>query len=151
MTGFNPMPNPRMSDIAPDAFTSMGITAENLAVKYEIDRVTQEAFAIESHARASSAREAGNLADEIVGIETDDGLVSEEGCIRPGTDAETLAGLNPAFDASGSVTAGTSSPLPTERLSSSSAQRNLPRKMDSSRLRASFRQRSVDVRLNSWA
>ena len=111
MTGFNPMPNPRMSGIAPDAFTSMGITAENLAVKYEIDRVTQEAFAIESHARASSAREAGNLADEIVGIETDDGLVSEDGCIRPGTDAETLAGLNPAFDASGSVTAGTSSPL----------------------------------------
>ena len=111
MTGFNPMPNPRMSDIAPDALTSMGITAENLAVKYEIDRVTQEAFAVESHARASSAREAGNFAEEIVGIETEAGLVSEDGCIRPGTDAATLAGLKPAFDSSGSVTAGTSSPL----------------------------------------
>ena len=111
MTGFNPMPNPRMSDIAPDALTSMGITAENLAVKYEIDRVTQEAFAVESHARASSAREAGNFAEEIVGIETEAGLVSEDGCIRPGTDEATLAGLKPAFDSSGSVTAGTSSPL----------------------------------------
>lgn len=111
MTGFNPMPNPRMSDVAPDALTSMGITAENLAVKYGIDRVTQEAFAITSHARASVAREAGNFAEEIVGIETEAGLVSEDGCIRPGTDAATLAGLKPAFDASGSVTAGTSSPL----------------------------------------
>jgi acetyl-CoA acyltransferase len=111
MTGFNPMPNPRMSDVAPDALTSMGITAENLAVKYDIDRVTQEAFAVASHARASGAREAGNFAEEIVGIETEAGLVSEDGCIRPGTDAETLAGLKPAFDASGSVTAGTSSPL----------------------------------------
>jgi acetyl-CoA acyltransferase len=111
MTGFNPMPNPRMSDVAPDALTSMGITAENLAVKYGIDRVTQEAFAVASHARASVAREAGNFAEEIVGIETEAGLVSEDGCIRPGTDAATLAGLKPAFDASGSVTAGTSSPL----------------------------------------
>ena len=111
MTGFNPMPNPRMSDVAPDALTSMGITAENLAVKYGIDRVTQEAFAVASHARASGAREAGNFAEEIVSIETEAGLASEDGCIRPGTDAETLAGLKPAFDASGSVTAGTSSPL----------------------------------------
>ena len=111
MTGFNPMPNPRMSDVAPDALTSMGITAENLAVKYGIDRVTQEAFAVASHARASVAREAGNFTEEIVGIETAAGLVSEDGCIRPGTDAATLAGLKPAFDASGSVTAGTSSPL----------------------------------------
>lgn len=111
MTGFNPMPNPRMSDVAPDALTSMGITAENLAVKYGIDRVTQEAFAVASHARASGAREAGNFAEEIVSIETEAGLVSEDGCIRPGTDAETLAGLKPVFDASGSVTAGTSSPL----------------------------------------
>ena len=110
-TGFNPMPNPRMSDVAPDALTSMGITAENLAVKYGIDRVTQEAFAVASHARASVAREAGNFAEEIVGIETEAGLVSEDGCIRPGTDAATLAGLKPAFDSSGSVTAGTSSPL----------------------------------------
>ena len=111
MTGFNPMPNPRMSDVAPDALTSMGITAENLAVKYGIDRVTQETFAVASHARASGAREAGNFAEEIVGIETEAGLVSEDGCIRPGTDAATLAGLKPAFDSSGSVTAGTSSPL----------------------------------------
>ena len=51
------------------------------------------------------------MVEEIIGIETEDGLVDEDGCIRPGTDAEALAGLKPAFDASGSVTAGTSSPL----------------------------------------
>jgi acetyl-CoA acyltransferase len=111
MTGFNPMPNPRLSEENPAAFTSMGITAENLARKHGINRETQEAFAVESHARASKARESGAFADEIVPIETEDGTIDTDGCIRPDTDAQTLAGLRPAFDADGTVTAGTSSPL----------------------------------------
>jgi acetyl-CoA acyltransferase len=111
MTGFNPMPNPRLSEENPDAFTSMGITAENLARQHGIDRETQEAFAVESHARASKARESGAFADEIVPIETEDGTIDTDGCIRPDTDAKTLSGLRPAFDADGTVTAGTSSPL----------------------------------------
>jgi acetyl-CoA acyltransferase len=111
MTGFNPMPNPRLSEENPTAFTSMGITAENLARKHGINRETQEAFAVESHARASKARESGAFADEIVPIETEDGTIDTDGCIRPDTDAQTLAGLRPAFDADGTVTAGTSSPL----------------------------------------
>lgn len=111
MTGFNPMPNPRLSEGYPEAFTSMGITAENLASKHGIDRETQEAFAIESHARASKARESGAFVDEIVPIETTDGIVDTDGCIRPDTDAQALSGLRPAFDADGTVTAGTSSPL----------------------------------------
>ena len=111
MTGFNPMPNPRMAEIAPDAFTSMGITAENLAAKYSIERETQEEFAVESHARATRALEGGHFVEEIVGIQTEEGLVELDECIRPGTDSEILAGLKPAFDVDGSVTAGTSSPL----------------------------------------
>ncbi|MBT92215.1 MAG: acetyl-CoA C-acyltransferase [Euryarchaeota archaeon] len=111
MTGFNPMPNPRLLEEAPGAFTSMGITAENLAVKYGIDRTAQEAFAIESHARASAAREAGKFSDEIIEISAKSGVIDSDGCIRPGTDAKTLGKLRPAFDVDGTVTAGTSSPL----------------------------------------
>ena len=111
MTGFNPMPNPKLSSGYPEAFTSMGITAENLAKKYGIDREAQEAFAVESQSRASSARESGNLSGEIVPIETTGGTVDTDGCIRPDTDAEGLAGLRLAFDANGTVTAGTASPL----------------------------------------
>ena len=111
MTGFNSMPNPRLSEENPAAFTSMGITAENLSRKHGIDRETQEAFAVESHARASKARESGAFADEIVPIETEDGTIDTDGCIRPDTDAQALSGLRPAFDADGTVTAGTSSPL----------------------------------------
>lgn len=111
MTGFNPMPNPKLSSDYPEAFTSMGITAENLAKKYGIDRETQEAFAIESQSRASAARESGALSGEIISIETTSGAVDTDGCIRPDTDAEGLAGLRLAFDANGTVTAGTASPL----------------------------------------
>ena len=111
MTGYNPMPNPRLGSEYPEAFTSMGITAENLAVKYGITRESQEEFAVESQSKASKASESGALSEEIIPIETDSGTVSEDGCIRPGTDATTLAGLRPAFLSEGTVTAGTSSPL----------------------------------------
>ena len=108
MTGFNPMPNPNLPS---ETMTSMGVTAENLSKLHKIDREEQEQFAIESHARASAAREAGSFAEEIVPIETPSGTVDQDGCIRPGTDSEALARLRPAFDAKGTVTAGTSSPL----------------------------------------
>ncbi|GIS92277.1 MAG: acetyl-CoA acetyltransferase [Candidatus Poseidoniales archaeon] len=108
MTGFNPMPNPGLPS---KAMTSMGVTAENLSKLHKIGRDEQEQFAIESHARASAARESGSFAEEIVPIETSGGTVDQDGCIRPGTDSEALAKLRPAFDANGTVTAGTSSPL----------------------------------------
>jgi len=108
MTGFNPMPNPGLPS---EAMTSMGVTAENLSKLHKIGRDEQEQFAIESHARASAARESGSFAEEIVPIETSGGTVDQDGCIRPGTDSEALAKLRPAFDANGTVTAGTSSPL----------------------------------------
>jgi acetyl-CoA acyltransferase len=111
MTGFNPMPNPELVADYPEAFTSMGITAENLAEQRNISRERQEEFAVDSHQKAARAQAAGSLASEIVGIQTNDGLVEIDGCIRADTDAETLSGLRPAFDENGTVTAGTASPL----------------------------------------
>ncbi|MFC7333423.1 thiolase family protein [Rhodocista pekingensis] len=111
MMGFNPMPNPKLAEVEPGAYMAMGITAENLARKFQITRAEQEAFAVESHRKAAAAREAGRFKDEIVPIQANGKLVDQDGCIRPDTSAEGLAGLKPAFDAEGSVTAGTSSPL----------------------------------------
>ena len=111
MQGFNPMPNPDMVNHAPAAYMSMGETAENVAGKYEISRSEQEQFAVASHAKAVKAVSAGNLTDELVPITTNGEEISVDGCIRPDTTAEGLSQLKPAFDARGSVTAGTSSPL----------------------------------------
>ncbi|HLI13438.1 MAG TPA: thiolase family protein [Alphaproteobacteria bacterium] len=109
--GFNPMPHPGLMKDYPQAYVSMGITAENVAQKYQITRADQEAFAVESQRKAAAAQEAGKLAEEIVPIKHDGKTIDKDGCLRPDTTAEILAGLKPAFDAQGSVTAGTSSPL----------------------------------------
>lgn len=109
MGGFNISPNPVLMQNFPQVYMAMGHTAEEVAKRFEINREEQEAMAVESHAKASAAREQGLFVDEIVAINTPDGLISEDGCIRPGTNREALAGLKPAFG--GSVTAATSSPL----------------------------------------
>ena len=111
MMGFNPMPNPALNDRLPAAYISMGTTAENVAKKYGISRAEQEAFAVESQAKATAARQAGKLTDEITPIQNGKDQVVSDGCIREGTTLEALAGLKPAFDEKGVVTAGTSSPL----------------------------------------
>lgn len=111
MGGFNTLPNPKLLKDYPQAYVSMGITAENLAKKYGIDRKAQEQMAVDSHAKALAAQKAGRLKDEIVAIVDGNSRVEEDGCIRADTSAEGLAGLKPAFDEAGSVTAGTSSPL----------------------------------------
>ncbi len=111
MSGFNPMPNPALAEKYPAAYMSMGTTAENVAKKYGITRKEQEAFAVQSHAKAAAAQAAGRLADEIIGVQSPGGLVDKDGCIRAGTTPEKLSELKPAFDDKGSVTAGTSSPL----------------------------------------
>jgi acetyl-CoA acyltransferase len=107
MMGFNPMPNPDLAEKMPAAYVSMGITAENVARKYAISREEQETFAVASHAKAAKARGDGKFKDEIIGMPG----VTEDGCIRADTSMQALAGLKPAFDQKGSVTAGTSSPL----------------------------------------
>ena len=105
MPGFNPMLNPSLVDM--DAYIGMGHTAENLAKKHSISRLEQEEMALESHQKAFEAQSKGKLDDEIVSI----GDVKVDCCIRPKTSLESMAGLKPAFDKEGVVTAGTSSPL----------------------------------------
>ena len=111
MSGYNPMPHPQLAASYPAAYMGMGVTAENVAQKYGISRREQEAFAVQSQAKAASAQAAGKLKDEIVSITTKEGVVSKDGCIRFGTTPEKLAELKPAFDEKGTVTAATSSPL----------------------------------------
>ncbi|MGX2038847.1 thiolase family protein [Methylocaldum sp. MU1018] len=111
MTGFNPMPHPKLYREYPQAYMSMGETAENLAERYGIDRADQERFAVDSQRKTQEARASGRFDDELIPIETPDGAVTEDGCPRPDTTPEALAGLKPAFREQGVVTAGTSSPL----------------------------------------
>jgi len=110
MLGFNPLPNPVLQ-AKQHAYIGMGDTAENVAARWHISREQQEAFAVRSQQRAAAAAKAGNFADEIVPISTKHGTVDVDGCIRPETTAAALAQLKPAFSQSGTVTAGTSSPL----------------------------------------
>ncbi len=109
--GFNPMPHPGLAARRPDALSSMGMTAENLARDYAIPRDRQEDAAVRSHTRAAAAAAAGRFAAEIVPIDTPQGTVAADTTIRPDTTAEALAALTPSFQAGGTVTAGTSSPL----------------------------------------
>ena len=107
MGGFNPMPNPALAKVYPQAYINMGETAENLAKKYDISRAEQEVFAANSQAKAAAAAKGGKFDAEIVAI----GDVKTDGTIRPDTTPESLAALKPAFDTEGTVTAGTASPL----------------------------------------
>ena len=109
--GFNFSPNPLLQANT-DAYISMGETAENVAQRWEVNRADQELLALQSHLKAAAARDQGLLVDEIVPILLPSGeLLDADGCIRPATTLEALAGLKPAFRSDGVVTAGTSSPL----------------------------------------
>jgi len=111
MLGFNPMPHPELDAKVPGAYMAMGITAENLARKYKIARDRQEKFALTSQQRAATAQASGKLDGEIVAVGKGNEKVVKDGCLRPETTLEGLASLKPAFEATGTVTAGTSSPL----------------------------------------
>ena len=109
--GFNFSPNPLLQANT-DAYISMGETAENVAQRWGVNRADQELLALQSHLKAAAARDQGLQVDEIVPILLPDGeLLNADGCIRPATTLEALAGLKPAFRPDGVVTAGTSSPL----------------------------------------
>lgn len=109
--GFNFSPSPELLATTA-AYISMGETAENVATRWNVSRADQEALAVESHRKAAAARAEGRLAEEIVPVRLANGeFVDADGCIRPGTSAEALAGLKLAFRPDGSVTAGTASPL----------------------------------------
>jgi acetyl-CoA acyltransferase len=109
--GFNPMPHPGLYESYPQAYISMGETAERIATQYQITRREQDAFALESQKRATRARAEGRFDDEIVAISSDGTTVGVDGCIRAETTEAGLAALKPAFEERGTVTAGSSSPL----------------------------------------
>ena len=111
MGGYNPMPSPALHAKNPAAYMGMGDTAENVAQRWQITREAQEEFALASHMKASAAQTAGRLADEIVPITRSKANATQDECIRHDASREGFASLKPAFDANGTVTAGTSSPL----------------------------------------
>ena len=101
-----------------DAFNGyhMGITAENVAEKYQTSREEQDSFAAASQQKAAAAREAGKFVDEIIPVQIpqrkgDPVIFDQDEYIKPGTQAEKLAGLRPAFKKDGTVTAGNASGL----------------------------------------
>ena len=106
-TGFDPIPYPESQQDNPNVYFSMGITAENVAKKYDISRKQQQEFAILSHQKAHDAQITGKFKNEIVSIDN----CETDGNIRPKSNQETLDGLKLAFDQNGTVTAATSSPL----------------------------------------
>jgi len=119
MTGHKLSASPEAMARVPSVYIPMGITAENVANRFQISRQDQDAFAAQSHRKAAAARKAGRFEDEIVTVK---GVRYEGGeratfdyrtdeLIRAETTAEGLASLKPAFAAKGSVTAGNSSPL----------------------------------------
>ncbi len=94
----------------------MGITAENVAKKYGIDRASQDELALASQTKAAAAQDAGKFKDEIVPVtipqkKGDPIVFDKDEFINRKTNAEGLAGLRPAFDKAGGVTAGNASGL----------------------------------------
>jgi acetyl-CoA acyltransferase len=111
--------NPTLVETMPDAYIPMGNTAENVARRFEVSRADQDAFALRSHQRAVAAWAAGKFTDEVFPIATrvfEDGAwrsvtVDRDDGPRADTSLDKLGALKPAFDPTGSVTAGNSSPL----------------------------------------
>jgi acetyl-CoA acyltransferase len=117
-------PNPKIVDTYPDYYLNMGLTAENLAVKYEITREQADEFSLQSHRKAAAAIQAGKFKDEIVPMNVYVDELDEKGRVRRkevvfDTDEgvrydasiEGLAKLKPAFHARGTVTAGNASQM----------------------------------------
>jgi 3-oxoadipyl-CoA thiolase len=98
-------PNPKLEAMFP--LEAMGETGENVAERWDVSREDQDAFAAESQRRWAEATEAGRFDDELTAV----GDVVRDEHPRPGTTAEKLATLKPAFLANGTVTAGNSSGL----------------------------------------
>lgn len=124
MGGMSVQPNPTLMDEKPGIYVSMGITAENVAEKYEVSREDQDAFAFRSHQRAVKAWEEGKFDEQISPIEVKEKKVDSAGEIveksftfkqdegpRKDTSTEALSGLRPVFKNGGTVTAGNSSQM----------------------------------------
>lgn len=122
MGGNKIAPNLYLMESIPASYISMGLTAENVAARYNVTREDQDLFSVESHEKAYRAIQEGRFKKEILPLEVEftelgpDGRAhskktvfdTDEG-VRPGTTMEILAKLKPAFHARGTVTAGNSS------------------------------------------
>ncbi len=109
MGGFNPFYDTELKEKG--FYIAMGDTAENLARELEISREEQETFSSESHRKALAAWEAGDFAKEVFSIDLPDGSTfDKDECPQP-PNVEKIKSLKPAFDAEGTVTAATSSPV----------------------------------------
>ena len=123
MGGHKIAPNPTLVATYPDAYLSMGLTAENLGRKYEVTREEQDGFAFASHMKALKAIDRGHFKEEVVPVEVTyrvlkNGKPEEEKFVfdtdegpRRDTTREALAALKPAFHAQGSITAGNASQM----------------------------------------
>lgn len=122
MTGGRFSPNPALVGEMPEAYISMGLTAEEVAVRFAVSREDQDAFALESHRRAVAALDSGAFTDEIVPVEVTTKAPGPRGRSvvrttlfhtdegpRRDTTPEALAKLKPPFKLGGTVTAGNSS------------------------------------------
>ncbi len=120
--GLTPSPNPYLVEHNPQAYTSMGLTAENVAEKFGITREEQDRFALSSHQKAAKAIREGKLKEEIIPIPAKVKEVKEDGTIivkevifdtdegvRYDASLEGMAALKPVFKANGTVTAGNAS------------------------------------------
>jgi acetyl-CoA acyltransferase len=113
--GFNP--NPHFFYRHNPATLNMGLTAENLALKFKISRREQDEFALRSHRRATEATDSGAFSKEVIPTwgQDEEGrrkVMTEDQCIRRDTTLEALAALKPVFmPEGGTVTAGNASPL----------------------------------------
>jgi acetyl-CoA acyltransferase len=125
MTGLKFAPNPFFAAESPEIFTNMGLTAENVADKYEISREDQDNFALRSHQNANEAVDSGLFDPQIVPVDVEIVEPSSNGGApikrtftfdrdegpRADTSIEALAKLKPVFKVDGTVTAGTSSQM----------------------------------------
>ena len=111
INGLNYSPHPVLLKDQPNVYLSMGLTAENVAKKFNISRKEQQEFAIQSHAKAFKAQSLKSFDEEITVIKNQEIEVINDGAIRPNTTQEILDGLKLVFDQNGTVTAGTASPL----------------------------------------
>ena len=117
--------NPKLLDSKPDIYMAMGNTAEVVARRYQLSREYQDEYALASQQRTARAQAEGRFEDEIHPMsvrwmktdrktgesEEQGGVVDRDECNRPTTTAEGLAGLPPAFEEDGTVTAGNASQL----------------------------------------
>ncbi|MBT3778323.1 MAG: thiolase family protein [Pelagibacteraceae bacterium] len=111
INGLNFSPHLELLKDQPNVYLSMGLTAENVAKKYNISRKEQQEFAIQSHVNAFKAESSNSFNNEITKITKNDIEITKDGAIRPNTNQDILSGLRLVFDEKGTVTAGTASPL----------------------------------------